>query len=279
MRTYIQNPDRNQTGDKQRRRETHSNEWDIGLNLTVGNEKASALAIQAYAEAQCKTPENMIRYLLISGIEYTDQTKEKDNTTKGNPHVHVALITKKPINRAQALSLVRPVKMGPKEYARTRPPTWSYYGWRVHHLKEMTKVNPVERMLYEFDQLPDDDWTNAKIVACGKVVLSYGTDEDKQNWATYRTTIRGDINEEKKKELEMFEKVERSKEEYERNKMLMEDIWEVNRMREDAKEYNRACDEYLGDQEKQEKLIKMRTEKQIYFISKARKLKRKRNQG
>lgn len=226
MRTFIKNPDRDQTGKKEERRRRLSTEWDIGLNLIVGEESVGSAIIKAYGEAQATKEGSCIEYLLISGVEYTDQTKEGDNTTRGNPHVHVALVVKEPINKSQALSLLRPIRIGAKEYATPRNKTWPYYGWRIHHTKLDTKVDKNVRILYEYGTLPPDVWTDAQIKRTNKIVWKHGCPVDKAEWSVVRERIQGPAKDQRKKEREAFKEQERVKQLYERTCMLMEDVWE-----------------------------------------------------
>jgi hypothetical protein len=271
MRSFVKNPDRDQTGLNKKRRESTSTEWDIGINLKVGEEQAMAMALQGYASAQCTKADSIIKYLLISGIEFTDQTRETGNTTKGNPHLHVALITTEAINKAQALSLLRAVKMGPKEYGRVRPKAWSYYGWRLHHIKVNTKVDPTHRILYEFGILPEDVWTNPLILSVNKVVNNHGDCKDKEDWMQLRNGLRLGMTETKKKEIATFKELERTKRLYEQQLMLMEDVWEQSRQAEERQEEEKEL-KNLWDTEEDKRRKNARIG---YFVNKARKRRRK----
>lgn len=273
MKTFIENPKRDQTGLKKKRREATSKEWDLGINLTVDKEYASLMAIQGYLDAQCCKPDTIIEYALISGIEYTDQTKKDDNTTKGNPHVHIALIVKTEINKAQVLSLIRPVKMGPKEYACPRGQGKSYYGWKMHHLKRMTKVNPQQVMTYEFGTLPIDKWNSKLIKYTNGVVNKHGDDKEKEAWAEYRKSIRMDMTDIKKKERDQFKAMEDAKLKYERACMVLEDTWEQERQLQAEGKLDPEAEAMLQTIEDQ----KRKKARKTYFVNQARKRKRQGN--
>lgn len=259
MRTFIKNTDRDQTGKKQERARRLSTEWDIGLNLIVGEESVGSAIIKAYGEAQATKEGSCIEYLLISGVEYTDQTKKEDSTTRGNPHVHVALVVKEPINKSQALSLLRPIRIGVKEYATPRNKTWSYYGWRIHHTKLHTKVDPNVRILYEYGILPPDIWTDAQIKRTNKVVAKYGCPTDKEQWDIVRSRIREPMQAQRKKERDTFEQLEHAKQQAERYLMMMEDLWEQSR--------TAPC---LEHEDEDEEDIRRKKARRAYFMKKNR---------
>lgn len=265
MRTFVKNTERTEAGKKKERERRVSNEWDIGLNLLEHEISLGAAVIKAYGEAQANKVGSIIEYLLISGVEYTDQTKDLDNTTKGNPHVHVALIVKEPINKSQALSLLRPIRIGMKEYGVPRNKTWSYYGWKIHHMKAETKINPNERILYEYGTLPPDIWSEKKIISTTKVVNKFGCPNDKMEWKRTLQRIREDVTESKRLERNVFQEMEIAKQHYEKHKMRVEDIWEQRRLVRSS-----SIDDE-PDHEQQQRDSRRKKARKAYFISKQRK--------
>lgn len=271
MRTYIKT-DRDQTGKKKERKERTTTEWDLGINLVVGYEQASLMAIKAYASAQCTRADSPIVYILISGTEYTDQTKEKDNTTKGNPHVHIAIITKEAVNKSSVLSLVRPVKMGPKEYAKPRDgKSLSYYGWRFHHVKHKTKVDPDRLITFEFGDLPEDVWTSKLIKATTGVVNRHGSTTEIEAWIAHRKGIRVGMTDSIRKEKEVYEKMTTAKRRYEEALMYMEDTWQQQRDAEEEGKIQDRVDDMMDTIEDQ----KRKQARKSYFINQARKRRRR----
>jgi len=262
MRTFIPSFSRDQTGKRQERQRRVSTEWDIGLNLIVGEESVGSAIIKAYGEAQATKEGSCIEYLLISGVEYTDQTKEHDNTTRGNPHVHVALVVKTPINKSQALSLLRPIRIGRKEYATPRNQTWPYYGWRIHHAKVDTKVDPTVRILYEYGVLPPDIWTDAQIKRTNRIVCRHGCPVDKETWAILRSSIQAPAIEQRKKERDAFKNMENAKQQAERHLMMMEDLWEQSR--------NAPCTLQMQDDEDDEEEVNYQKARRAFFQRKNR---------
>lgn len=278
MRTYIKNPSRDQTGLREKRRTETSNEWDIGLNLEKEDVATHIAVLIAYCKAQCEKPDTPIVYLLIGGVEYTEQTRKKDNTTKDNYHVHICLVTNKKINKQEALSCVRIMKMGPKEYARVRQNKnnkhQTYYGWRIHHIKPDTKIDVNKRLLFEFGTLPEDVWDNAKITNCNGVVRRYGSVQDQNEWSTYRSTIRQGMTDSQRKEKEQFQKMERAKMLYEQQMMLMEDVWEQRRQLEATNKAEREIEALMDDHDKRRKQARNK-----YFQYKNANRNRKRKRG
>lgn len=267
MRTFIPSSSRDQTGKRQERQRRLSTEWDIGLNLIVGEESVGSAIIKAYGEAQATKEGSCIEYLLISGVEYTDQTKEEDNTTRGNPHVHVALVVKEPINKSQALSLLRPIRIGVKEYATPRNKTWPYYGWRIHHTKLDTKVDKNVRILYEYGTLPPDIWTDAQIKRTNKIVWKHGCPVDKAEWSVVRERIQGPAKDQRKKERDAFKELENAKQQAERYQMMMEDLWEQSR--------NTPCTLQMQEDEEDEEEVNYQKARRAFFQRKNR-IKRQR---
>lgn len=69
-------------------------------------------------------------------------------------HVHCALITKKPVKRWEALKFFRETKID-DEYCVPRNEKFTFLGWRLHHIKDDTKIGD-ERILFEYGTLPMD---------------------------------------------------------------------------------------------------------------------------
>lgn len=76
-------------------------------------------------------------------------------------HVHCCLIVPKPIKRWQALKFFREEKYQ-DEYCVPRKQSFTFLGWRLHHIKDDTKIGD-ERILYEYGTLPMDEVTEHNI--------------------------------------------------------------------------------------------------------------------
>lgn len=97
-------------------------------------------------------------YVLIGGKEFGShpiyqqgqQMRHQDPTE----HVHCALIVKTPIKRWQALKIFRETKVD-DEYCVPRNEKFTFLGWRLHHIKDDTKIDD-QRILFEHGTLPMD---------------------------------------------------------------------------------------------------------------------------
>lgn len=278
VRQYVQNPNRDQTGKKQRLRTQTSTEWDMSINLKKGEEDASIAILLAYVTAQYNKEGTIIKYLLVSGVEYTEQVKkDRPSTTTGNPHVHMCMVVSQPINKAQAFSLLRPIKFGVKEYAKIRDSkNFTYFGWRVHHRKIDTKVDPTKRHLLELGTLPKDVWTPLLIKKCNYVVNKYGCPQDKKDWIVYKSNATDGETLEETLEREAFEDLEAARQSMETCRMRLEDIWTT----EQCRKYDEENDA-VSEAAKQCKLmfkeqgsvsIKRAKARKAFFINKHRKL-------
>lgn len=266
VRTYIQNPLRSFQGSKKRLRTQTSSEWDISLNLDKDNYNNNANIIVSYAKAQCEKDNSPIKYMFISGIEHTIQNGEKNNTTYDNYHIHICLVLDKPHNRHQALSCVRPIKVGNKEYCTVRNRKFSYFGWRVHHNKINTKIDSSKRSLYEYGVCPLDNWSPELIERTNKVILSFGCDDDKEIWSKLRTELRTNMRDVKAIEIAHFKKLEEAREKYEKYLMTMEDLWLQQR---DDKNIKRMQDTEMDDTDTRRK-----RERRAFFIRQNARIKR-----
>lgn len=260
VRTYIQNPQRSYQGKRARLRTQTSSEWDISLNLDKDNYNNNANIIVSYAKAQCEKIDSPIKYMFISGIEHTIQKGKENNSTYDNYHIHICLVLKKPVNRCTALSAVRPIKVGNKEYCTIRNRKFSYFGWRVHHNKINTKIDPSKRMLYEYGVCPPDKWSSELIERTNKVLLQFGCDNDKKAWTELRTELRSNMKDVKAIEIAHFKKLEQAREKYEQCLMTMEDLWLHQR---DNKNIKRMKDTEMEDED-----VRRKRERRAFFIRK-----------
>ena len=140
-----------------------STEWDMRLDLS------DHVTITSIVD-KIKLNKSLVLYVLVSGIELgtskVDRPFESEGaktwtTTEPCYHVHIALVTKEPILRLDALNLFREKKIGQvggHEYCVIRKPQYSYAGWVIHHNKEDTKQFGPEPA-YEYGTLPMDPMT------------------------------------------------------------------------------------------------------------------------
>lgn len=126
---------------------TQDREWDARFNLP-NDEDVEALI--AAATKECKA--NKLRYLLIGGVEIGTNQYQDDFAIR---HVHMCLVYN---NRATKSAILKnlEIKTGYGYYLVPRKRELPYSGWRSHHVKVETKVDPQNAVLYEYGQLPPD---------------------------------------------------------------------------------------------------------------------------
>lgn len=127
-------------------------QWDCRFN--IGEEGTTY--VSAMQDAIKKTFEDgKLRYILVSGIEIGTQSEHDDYQRK---HVHVAAIFHNPISKAAILkNWGIDTKLG--YYLVPRNRDLPYSGWRNHHIKVFSKVDPTTTILFEGGELPNDNRT------------------------------------------------------------------------------------------------------------------------
>lgn len=93
-----------------------------------------------------------IKYVLIGGPEIGTRPYQDDYQVR---HVHVAVIF---VNRRSKRAILQSwgVKTGNGYYLVPRNRALPMSGWRAHHIKEFSKVDPKQCILYEMGNLPGD---------------------------------------------------------------------------------------------------------------------------
>lgn len=99
------------------------------------------------------------KYVLIGGVEIGTRPNHDDYKVK---HVHIAAIFN---NRASKASIIKNwgIIEGNGYYLVPRNRDLPYAGWRAHHVKEFSKVDKNETVLYEWGELPKDVGEKRKI--------------------------------------------------------------------------------------------------------------------
>lgn len=92
------------------------------------------------------------KYILVGGKEIGTRSYQDDY---GIEHVHVAAIF---VNRTSKRAILKNwnVKEGNGYYLVPRNRDLPYSGWKNHHIKEFSKVDPEKLLLFEDGQLPQD---------------------------------------------------------------------------------------------------------------------------
>ncbi len=116
-----------------------------------------------------------ITYVLIGGKEFGTSAVfmfgRPVTPIEATEHVHCALIVKKPIKRWEALKFFRESKID-DEYAVPRNEKFTYLGWRLHHIKDDTKIDD-KRILFEHGTLPMDRIDESNIKEIKRMVAKF----------------------------------------------------------------------------------------------------------
>lgn len=133
---------------------TEDRQWDCRFNV----QESADLGLLINA-IRSDFDKGRIRYVLVSGIEVGTRPFQDDYLIK---HVHVAVIF---INRISKRALLKNwcIKQGNGYYLVPRNRDLPYAGWRAHHVKEFSKVDPAKLVELELGTLPTDT-SEAKFV-------------------------------------------------------------------------------------------------------------------
>lgn len=131
----------------------HSHEdrqWDIRIN--VQDPEYLALIVE---NVMLEYVSNKFKYVLIGGVEIGTRPNNTDYQIR---HVHAAVIFN---NRASKASILKNwgIKEGNGYYMVPRNRELPYSGWKEHHIKEFSKVNPTAHdglIVLEYGELPKD---------------------------------------------------------------------------------------------------------------------------
>lgn len=93
-----------------------------------------------------------LKYILVGGVEVGTRPYQDDYKIK---HVHVAAIFHDRISKRAILKNWR-IKQGNGYYLVPRNRDLPYSGWKAHHIKEFSKVDPAKLYLFEEGELPQD---------------------------------------------------------------------------------------------------------------------------
>lgn len=127
---------------------THEDrQWDARFN--VQNDEDLEALLFAVKEQEIL---GKFKYVLVGGLEIGTRPFQDDYQVR---HVHVALIYN---NRASKSSILKnlKIKTGNGYYLVPRNRDLPYSGWREHHVKEFSKVDPSQPILFESGILPED---------------------------------------------------------------------------------------------------------------------------
>lgn len=129
---------------------TLDREWDARFN--VQQEEDLALLLSA---VQMEAQQGKFKYVLVSGVEVGTQQYHDDF---GIRHVHVCMVYNNRVSKSSILKNLA-IKQGNGYYLVPRNKCLPYSGWKKHHTKSETKVDPTVTQLYEYGDLPVDKVT------------------------------------------------------------------------------------------------------------------------
>ena len=126
--------------------QTEDRQWDARFNVQLDDD-LTRLVDAATREFNS----GKLKYVLIGGVEIGTKEYQDDF---GIRHVHVALLY---VNRVSKRSILKnlDIKQGNGYYLVPRNRSLPYTGWRNHHTKEFSKVDPEKCILLEMGTLPN----------------------------------------------------------------------------------------------------------------------------
>lgn len=126
---------------------TPDRQWDLRVN-TPDDTYLQTLVTKIKRDIE----EGRITYVLVGGVEIGTKPTHSDYQQR---HVHIAVIF---VNRITGKALAGNWNLGNgvSYYIRPRDRSLPYAGWRNHHIKEFTKVDKEQCIVFENGTLPKD---------------------------------------------------------------------------------------------------------------------------
>lgn len=160
-------------------------EWDIRLDV---NELLTADVITSNIKERLDD----LSYVVISGVERPDTNDIKPNQAGSTElHVHIGLVSHKPIKRGDVLQLLRGQRKLGDEYCAPRNARFTYAGWLIHHGKHSFKIDGEPLIRFEYGTLPLDPFTEETANKIKGLLGKWGTPELTERFKGY-TGILGD---------------------------------------------------------------------------------------
>lgn len=174
---------------------TEDKQWDARFNVQQDEDLEDLLR-----SAKTFWDTGRLQYLLVGGPEIGTRPYQDDYQIR---HVHVALMFINRISKRSILSHLN-IKQGNGYYLVPRNRNLPYSGWKDHHIKKFSKINPSELSLYEAGQLPKD---HAK---AGQSFVKRSDEEKKRKIDDVLIEMRRLIEEGEEGEEEAFTKFPRT---------------------------------------------------------------------
>jgi len=144
-------------------------QWDIRLDT-------ADIDINMFIQ-ELKTHKDKLLYALVGAKEYGMNPSNGfvPNSAYESEHVHVAIVTYNKMKRNEVMRLFREHKLS-GEYCVPRNQKFTYAGWKIHHIKDETKIGE-DRILWEYGTLPMDVMTPGVAKSIKAMIHKYPSTE------------------------------------------------------------------------------------------------------
>jgi len=157
--------------------ERTTNEWDIRIDI------ANGITPDGLLESITMHLDEVV-YVMIGGVEQPDDLAAGPTGSKDH-HVHIALVTMEPTNRATALGFFRAEKVS-DEYASPRNQKFTYAGWLAHHSKLAFKLDTeADPILFEYGTAPLDHYDRETCWKVVRILKKFGNPDMKARFKSY----------------------------------------------------------------------------------------------
>ena len=125
----------------------YSREWDVRVNVDTNDELDLLMT-------NIRSKLHIFSYVLVGGLEIGTNKNTSDYQHR---HTHLIIILK---DRKSGNSVVKNLDLSSfgQYYIKKRVGSekLTYGGWYAHHTKDLTKIDPTEKIIFEFGTLPKD---------------------------------------------------------------------------------------------------------------------------
>lgn len=127
--------------------QTSDRQWDCRINVPTDD-----YLTEITENIMHESTNGKFRYILIGGLEIGTKPNHSDYQVR---HVHIAAIF---CNRVTKSSIIKNwgIKEGHGYYLVPRNRDLPYTGWRDHHTKDFSKIDPAQKIIFEAGALPED---------------------------------------------------------------------------------------------------------------------------
>lgn len=174
--------------------QTQDRQWDCRFNVQLQSDLDDLLAT---LRTDCQS--GRIKYLLVGGVEVGTKPTQDDYQVR---HVHVAVIFET-VHSKRSILQGWNIKTGNGYYLVPRNRNLPLAGWRAHHTKEFSKLDPSQPILLEYGTLPNDRAPNGQ-----STFTKRSEEEKKRKIDDVLIEMRADI--EAGREAEAFKKFPRT---------------------------------------------------------------------